>query len=440
LAWEKENRLGNEHKEPALATHELGRCVSEPETLAGLYVHVPFCSSTCDFCAFYQVQPDAEKIARYLEAVECETGLVDWSGRPVGTVFWGGGTPGLLSPGQLERLGTAVRRVPLSPRVEWTVELAPASVTPARLRVLRDLGVTRVSIGVQSLRPSLLDALGRLHTREQALLAYERARVAGFASVNLDLMFALPGQTEEDWLSDLDEVIGLAPDHVSTYCLTFEEDTALWVRLAQGKVKLDPEREAKLYERTWSHLAAAGYAQYEVSNFARPGHVCVHNLNTWRMGEWVGLGPAAASQQDGWRGRNPADLARWSDDVKAGRRAEEERESLTAARLLEDSLIFGLRMNAGVSLARLRARFGSTLRAEDAGDRLWRDVAQRLERLEREGLLRRYDEQVCLTDRGRLLADAVGSEFLGLAETGDVAPSRPRAAVVGGGALEDVRG
>ena len=430
--------MGNEHKEPALATHELGLRAGEPQTLTGLYVHVPFCASTCDFCAFYQVQPDAEKIARYLAAVERETGLVDWSGRPVGTVFWGGGTPGLLSPGQLERLGTAVRRLPLASGAEWSVELAPASVTPARLRVLRDLGVTRVSIGVQSLRPSLLDGLGRLHTREQALQAYERARAAGFASVNLDLMFALPGQTEEDWLADLDEVIALAPDHVSTYCLTFEEDTALWVRLAQGKVKLDPEREAKLYERTWSHLADAGYAQYEVSNFARPGHICVHNLNTWLMGEWVGLGPAAASQQDGWRGRNPADLARWSDDVEAGRRAEEERESLTAARLLEDALIFGLRMNAGVSLDRLRARFEPALRAEDAANDLWHDVTRRLERLEAEGLLRHTEGGVCLTDRGRLLADAVGSELLGLAEAGEVARLRERAVASRSG-VEDVR-
>lgn len=401
----------------------------------GLYVHVPFCASTCDFCAFYQVQPDAAKIALYLDAVEGEAELVDWSSRPIGTVFWGGGTPGLLSPGQLERLGAVVRRLPLAPGTEWSVELAPASVTPSRLSVLRDLGVTRVSIGVQSLRPALLDALGRLHTREQALQAYERARTAGFASVNLDLMFALPGQTEEDWLSDLDEVIALAPDHVSTYCLTFEEDTALWVRLAQGKVKLDPEREARLYERTWSHLAAAGYAQYEVSNFARPGHVCVHNLNTWRMGDWVGLGPAAASQQDGWRGRNPADLARWSEDVGAGRRAEEEREALTAARLLEDSLIFGLRMNAGVSLDRLRARFGPALHAEGASDDVWSETTRRLGRLELEGLLAREDERVRLTDRGRLLADAVGSELLGLSET-PVTSSPGARAVAGRSAVE----
>lgn len=408
--------MGNEHKEPALATHELSRVAARAPRQTGLYVHVPFCASTCDFCAFYQVQPDAAKIALYLATVEREAALVDWSDRSVATVFWGGGTPGLLAPGQLERLGAVVRALPLAPDVEWSVELAPASVTPARLRVLRELGVNRVSIGVQSLRPELLDGLGRQHTREQALQAYERVRAEGFASVNVDLMFALPGQSEADWLSDLDEVIALAPDHLSTYCLTFEEDTALWVRLAQGKVKLDPEREAKLYEATWAHLAAAGYAQYEVSNFARPGHQCVHNLNTWKMGEWVGLGPAAASQQDGWRGRNPADLARWAEEVRSAMRATEDREALTAAQLFEDALIFGLRMNAGVSPGAARERFGSNLDARDAVAAAWREASRRIERLRAEGLLRQEGDRVLLTDRGRLLADAVGGELLGLAQ------------------------
>jgi oxygen-independent coproporphyrinogen-3 oxidase len=153
-----------------------------------------------------------------------------------------------------------------------------------------------VSLGVQSFRPALLDALGRAHTREQVLRAYERIRSAGFPSVNMDLMFALPGQTAAEWDADIDEALALEPDHISTYCLTFEEDTALWVKLSQGRVRLDPENEARMYERTWDRLGEAGYAQYEVSNFARPGHACLHNVNTWRMASGPGLGPSGASQ------------------------------------------------------------------------------------------------------------------------------------------------
>ena len=263
----------------------------------GLYVHVPFCATTCDFCAFYQTVPKGDAVTRYLEGIEAEAGLVNWGDRPVATAFWGGGTPGLLKPAELDRLGRTMKLFGGQP-AEWSVELAPATVTADRLAVLKALGVTRISLGVQSFNEGLLDALGRQHTPAQVYRAYELIRAQGFASVNLDLMFALPGQTEEQWRADLDEAMRLAPDHLSTYCLTFEEDTALWVKLSQGKVKLDVDKEALFYQRTWDYLAAAGYAQYEVSNFARPGHACRHNLNTWAMYEWVGLGPSAASQQE----------------------------------------------------------------------------------------------------------------------------------------------
>ncbi|MEI6860878.1 MAG: radical SAM family heme chaperone HemW [Verrucomicrobiota bacterium] len=369
----------------------------------GLYVHVPFCAATCDFCAFYQMVPTANAVARYLDGVAAESALVEWM-RPVTTVFWGGGTPGLLAPGDLRRLGATVRARLGGEPEEWTVELAPASVTVARLEVLRELGVTRVSLGVQSFQPALLDALGRLHSREQIFHAYERVRAAGFASVNLDLMFALPGQDEAAWRADLNEALAIAPDHLSTYCLTFEEDTKLWLKLSQGRVKLDPEHEARLYEATWARLATAGYAQYEVSNFARPGHACRHNLNTWHMHEWIGLGPSAASQYAGVRSANIADLARWLGHIARGERATEDRFSLTPALLTEDTLIFGLRMNAGVNLATLRARFPSMR---------WADVTAVVARLIDGGLAERAGNILRLTPRGRLLADAVGAELLG---------------------------
>jgi len=368
----------------------------------GLYVHVPFCASTCDFCAFYQVEPTAEWVGKFLDGMAAEAGLIAWT-RPVTTVFWGGGTPGLLAPRDLLKLGEIVRaRLDGAPE-EWTIELAPASVTEARLAVLRELGVTRVSLGVQSFQPALLDALGRRHTREQALRAYERVRAAGFPSVNLDLIFSVPGQDAAAWRADLREVVALAPDHVSTYCLTFEEDTALWVKLSRGQVKRDINLEAELYELTWTELAAAGYAQYEISNFARPGHACRHNLNTWRMHEWVGLGPSAASQHAGWRGANPSDLEKWSTQLAAGERMTEQRVRLTPALLAEDALIFGLRMNEGVNLTALSQRWPEAP---------WAEARALAARLAADGLAEWSDDTLRLTLRGRLLADAVGAEIL----------------------------
>jgi oxygen-independent coproporphyrinogen-3 oxidase len=375
---------------------------AETRPSLGLYVHVPFCASTCDFCAFYQTQPTAALVHEFLDDVARECDLVVWDA-PVTTVFWGGGTPGLLAPRDLSRLAAIVRgRFGRTPR-EWTVELAPAFVTEARLAALREAGVTRVSMGVQSFQPALLEALGRKHTVAQVHRAYERLRAAGFASVNLDLMFALPGQTADEWSDDVRAAMALAPDHISTYCLTFEEDTALWVKLSQGRVKLDPEHEARLYEMTWSQLAAEGYAQYEVSNFARPGHECLHNLNTWRMHEWIGLGPSAASQHRGWRGTNVADLAKWSAGVAAGQRATQDRVAVTPALRAEDALIFGLRMNAGVGLGELR-RY--------APEAPWPVVDDTLKTLEAGGFLRRAGDCVRLTDRGRLVADSVGTEIM----------------------------
>jgi oxygen-independent coproporphyrinogen-3 oxidase len=372
----------------------------------GLYVHVPFCASTCDFCAFYQTTPTRAGVVSYLETVGAELKLAGLR-KPVSTVFWGGGTPGLLGPEDLRTLGETVLAACGGQPAEWTVELAPASVTEARLAVLKELGVTRVSLGVQSFSPALLDGLGRQHTREQVLRAYERVRTAEFASVNLDLMFALPGQDAAAWELDLQTAIGLAPDHLSTYCLTFEEDTKLWVKLSKGQVKLDPEHEARLYERTWDTLAEAGYAQYEVSNFARPGHVCSHNLNTWRMHEWIGIGPSAAGQHDGVRGANTADLEKWAAGVARGERMTEDRVQLAPSLLVEDAMVFGLRLNEGVDVAALRARFPA------AG---WVELEEILARLQEQGLLERAvgGSVVRLTRRGRLLADAVGSELVGV--------------------------
>jgi len=374
----------------------------------GVYVHVPFCATTCDFCAFYQTVPKGDAVRRYLDGVETEAGLVAWNGRRASTAFWGGGTPGLLRAAEIEQLGRTMLLYAGQPD-EWSVELAPATVTEDRLAVFKALGVTRISMGVQSFNDSLLDALGRQHTPAQIYRAYDLIRARGFASVNIDLMFALPGQTEEQWRADLDEAMRLAPDHLSTYCLTFEEDTALWVKLSQGKVKLDVDKEAAFYQNTWDYLGASGYAQYEVSNYARPGHACRHNLNTWSMQEWVGLGPSAASQHAGWRSSNPADLGLWLGDVAAGRRATADRVALTHDLLGADAVIFGLRMNDGVSLPRLQKRFPAAP---------WSRLHDVLPRFLLEGLMTATPEgRISLTARGRMVADAVGADILEAFET-----------------------
>lgn len=374
----------------------------EPAPL-GLYVHVPFCASTCDFCAFYQEKPRRGDLDRYLAAMELEfAGLPQ--DRIIETVFWGGGTPGLLAAKDLERLGRAqLQRLGDAP-AEWTIEMAPSTVKTDKLAVLRDLGVTRISMGVQSFHANLLDSLGRLHQPKQIYQAWERIQAAGFAHTNLDLIFAIPNQTQAQWESDLREAARLEPDHISTYCLTFEEDTALYVKLSQGKVRIDAERDAQFYERGWDLLAELGYAQYEISNFSKPGGECRHNLNTWRMHEWIGCGPSAASQYAGLRYQRPANLDQWLAGMESGVPPREDEVVLNDRLLLTDAVVFGLRMNAGIDLGELKHRFSA------AGD--CQALLDKLKHFQAQGLLEWSGEQCQLTHRGQLLADAIGSECL----------------------------
>mgnify|MGYP000906714020 FL=1 len=365
-----------------------------------LYLHVPFCASSCDFCSFYQEQPKRGEIDRYLAAIERELELHP-PGR-VETAFWGGGTPGLLPADDLRRLGQAMTRAAGQPS-EWSIELAPSSVRADKLAALKEIGVTRVSMGVQSFDDLTLDALGRRHSPKQIMEAWELIEAAGFASRNLDLIFAIPGQDEQRWTEDLRRAIELQPDHLSTYCLTFEEDTAMFVKLSQGKVKIDRELEARLYRQTWEQLEANGYAQYETSNFARPGHACRHNLITWEMGSWIGYGPSAASQWGQRRWTNPANLDQWIQGIEAGTPVLEQVKDLSAADLLCDALVFGLRLNAGVNPAALAARFATPLPAR---------VTHLFEALVEEGLMEAAGTQVRLTGEGRMRADAVGVSIL----------------------------
>ena len=370
------------------------------QSATALYLHVPFCASSCDFCSFYQEQPKRSEIDRYLAAIEREMELHP-PGR-VETAFWGGGTPGLLPAEDLLRLGKAMTKAAGRPG-EWSVELAPSSVRADKLAALKEIGVTRVSMGVQSFDDATLDALGRRHSPKQIMEAWEMIEAAGFASRNLDLIFAIPGQDEKRWTDDLHRAMSLKPDHLSTYCLTFEEDTAMFVKLSQGKVKIDRELEAFLYRRTWETLAENGYAQYETSNFAQPGHACRHNLITWEMGSWIGYGPSAASQWGHVRWTNPANLDQWVKGIEAGQPVREQAKALSARDLLCDALVFGLRLNEGVDPFALAERFETPL--PQGVRELFADLIE-------EEIMELAGNRFRLNGEGRLRADAVGVAVL----------------------------
>lgn len=367
----------------------------------GLYVHVPFCASSCDYCAFYQEMPDRLGVGAFLDCVVAEWGQARHGGAllPVDTVFWGGGTPGVLVADDAGRLARSLREGMASAPVEWTVELAPSTVKADKIERLLEAGVNRFSLGVQSFDDATLRHIGRRQSAAQARKAFALLRELGCRNVNLDLIIAIPGQTDAQLEADLRAAIELGPEHLSTYCLTFEDDTPLKARLLAGKlVKRDEDEEAACYDRVREVLECAGFRQYEVSNYARPGRECLHNLNTWRMGEWLGLGPSAASQYGGLRWTNAPDLKAWGGGVRSGIPARTDVVHLDDTILAADALVFGLRMMDGVDLAGLRHRFPSA--PWDRLDPLWSDLREA-------GLLADDASRLRLNRAGILLADHV---------------------------------
>lgn len=346
-----------------------------------LYVHVPFCALKCKYCAFYSEAGDAARMGDYV------TGVLDELARSPAvrprTIFVGGGTPSLLPLPHLQRLLEGIRSDAVE---EWTVECNPATVSDEKARRMREVGVNRISLGVQALDDAMLAVIGRIHSCRQAVESYRRLRAAGVENINLDLMFGLPGQTPAHWAETLRRAIELEPDHISTYCLTLEEDTEFWRLFQQGHLKPNDEQERAMYETALDMLATAGYRQYEVSNFAQPGRQCRHNIAYWEGRDYLGLGPSACSTIGDRRWQNTADLTGW-------RRAAEER--LTPELRAAERAAFGMRMTAGVPAAWLQGRWDKQIAALLAADLVqWRD-----------GRLQP-------TRRGILFADEIAAEFV----------------------------
>lgn len=376
----------------------------------GLYCHIPFCASTCDFCAFYQEKPKRADLLSYLEGMESEFERIPKSAQ-FDTIFWGGGTPSLLSAKDLQRLGKSMIKHVGSDFSEWTVEMAPSTVKADKLKVLLDLGVTRFSMGIQSFNPDSLEKLGRLHNLKQIYTAWDLIKESGVRETNVDMMFALPNQDLNDWRDDLKKANDLGSSHISTYCLTFEEDTALYVKLSEGKLAIDEEKERAFYLEGWDLLKSFGFAQYEISNFARSETSrCMHNVNTWKMNEWIGCGPSAASQFNGYRYRNPSSIKEWLKGLENQDIQKEDVVELSEELLFTDSLIFGLRMNEGIDFEELSMRFPAT------NDRIKNSYLQLMNQFESEGYLKKEGSRFILTREGQLKCDAIGTELLTIDE------------------------
>jgi oxygen-independent coproporphyrinogen-3 oxidase len=376
---------------------------------------VPFCVRKCSYCAFYSEPSSGELIDRYVGALIRELEGVAADLRPR-TIFFGGGTPSLLNLRQWERIFRAMERLKLLGAAEWTVECNPATVSLEKANLLRSGGVNRVSLGVQSFNETLLDRLGRVHTRQMAVESFDILRHAGFDNLNLDLMFAIPGQTLEVWRQTLVEAAAMGSEHLSTYEVIYEEDTALYEQLKAGEVDTDEDLACAMYEELVERATNAGFQQYEVANFARgstlnprpsthalPSRACCHNVNYWRGGSFYGLGPSATSYVRGVRTKNWSNTQLYCDQVEQRGRAIESREELPPLARAGETAAFGLRMLAGWPFEQFRLTTGYDLRQEWADD---------MNQLVQQGWGRILPDRFQLTPQGLRFADAAAQLFL----------------------------
>ena len=387
--------------------------VTEPVT--SLYVHVPFCVRKCGYCAFYSEAASGEWVDRYVGALIRELELVAHDLKPR-TVFFGGGTPTLLDLRQWEQIFNAMARLDLLGAREWTVECNPATVSLDKARRLRAGGVNRISLGVQSLNAAMLERLGRIHNRRDVFNSFDILRQAGFDNLSLDLMFAIPGQTQTVWCNTLTETLAMGSEHISCYEVIYEEDTPLFAQLRAGKFDVDEDLVCVMYDELMARAVAAGFHQYEVANFAKdealthqssplnlPSRACQHNVNYWRGGSFYGLGPGATSYVRGVRTRNRSNTKVYCEQLEAGKRAIEFREELSPLARAGETAAFGLRMVVGWPFEEFRQITGRDLRNEWADD---------MNRLAAQGWGRLAPDRFQLTREGLRFADAAAELFL----------------------------
>ena len=370
----------------------------------GLYLHIPFCEAICNYCNFNRGLLDAGLKDRYLGALGREIEVQSDFGR-VDSVFFGGGTPSVLAPAEVSTLIERCRLAfDVDSGAEITLEMNPETASPERLEGYRAAGVNRLSLGVQSFRDAELKRLGRLHTAERAVTAFEAARDAGFDDLSVDLMVWLPEQTLPHWNESVDILIGLKPDHASLYLLELYPNAPLKDEMARGGWRQGPDEvAAEMYNRALDWFEAAGYRQYEISNVAKNGHKSRHNLKYWSGGAWIGFGCGAHSTRGRRRWQNVSDVELYIERVNDGLSPVGSRKVLSVEELLSDTLFLGLRLSEGVDLTALESRY-----KVDVWDRWGKDLQLCVDA----GLLHENVDRLRLTRKGMLLANEVMSVFV----------------------------
>lgn len=370
-----------------------------------LYIHIPFCVKKCAYCDFLSGPSDEKSREHYIDFLcdEIKACKGNVEAYEVSTIFFGGGTPSVLQGNQIERIMDEIREVfELTEDVEITLEMNPGTVTEEKLVAYKKAGINRLSIGLQSVHDEELELLGRIHTFEEFLHSYELARNVGFENINIDLISAIPGQTVESWEESLRTVAALKPEHISAYSLIIEEGTPFYEKYGGGAGEhLLPteDEERKIYWRTKKILEEAGYERYEISNYAKAGYECRHNVGYWERTPYLGFGIGAASLYEETRYANPSDLKIYSNSLYEKFHAEK----LSVEEQMEEFMFLGLRMMKGISKEKFAAEFCADI------EKVYGKQIEKLKSLE---LLEENGDRIYLTEKGIDVSNAVFVEFM----------------------------
>ncbi len=377
---------------------------NRPASASALYLHVPFCRSKCRYCDFYSTTIDGDSAASYVHAATIELARkLPQLTFPLKSVFVGGGTPTALPIDLLEMLLSPVGAI-IDESTEFTVEANPATLGDGEAEMLARIGVNRLSIGAQSFQSDELAVLGRIHNAEQIRAAREAARTAGISNISLDLIYGVPAQTLASWRNSLAEALALDIDHLSCYALSIEHGTPLELDVSSGRIKqVDESLQLDQYNATVADLSDAGLGRYEISNFARPGRECRHNLTYWRNEPYVGIGPAAASYDGAIRSKNISDTDSYVQALESGLFAPSESEQLVQRVAMSETIMLALRMTQGLDRSSFARRFGlDPLEA----------FPESLTRYRRQGALVITDDRITLADEAFFVSDTILADIL----------------------------
>ena len=375
--------------------------------MLGLYVHIPFCVKKCRYCDFNSFKLNIDEKRKYLNSLKKEMELYkeNFKDKNIDSIFIGGGTPSILNEEEIKILFQNIKNnFKIKDGAEITMECNPGTLTLNKLKTMKECGVNRLSIGLQAVQNNHLEYIGRVHTYEEFERNYFQAKEVGFENINIDLMYALPNQSKEDWKQSLEKVVKLNPTHISAYSLILEENTELFNMYERNEFELlDEDTDIEMYKYTINYLKYHGYNQYEISNYAKKGFECKHNILYWKCENYVGLGVSASGFVNGIRYNNFCDLDKYEKIIHSGKKPIEWEEKLGIKDKIEESIFLGLRMNEGIKFKDFYEKYNFNFEEE------YKNEIDKLKKIE---LININNEGIKLTQRGREISNSVFVEFM----------------------------